>query len=192
MLSLSKRVDYALIALAHLAERPGRVAPAREVAEAYDLPLPLLMNILKQLQQHGLVRSLRGTKGGYEISMDPTAVSLHDLIVIMEGPVQTTECVPFPDRAAEPAAHSEGACSCDHDNETHATLAVVASTHAAPNCACRASRLCPVQAPLKALNDRLVQFLQEVKLADIIAPAARTGVRAANRVDVPVRMIGLG
>jgi Rrf2 family iron-sulfur cluster assembly transcriptional regulator len=153
MLSLSKRVDYALIALAHLAERPGRVAPAREIAEAYDLPLPLLMNILKELHQHGMVRSLRGTKGGYELGIDPAAVSLHELIVMLEGPVQTTECVTVigePDDAA---------------------------------CSCRVSRLCPVQGPLKALNDRLVRFLRDVKLADIILPG--------KRVDVPVERVGL-
>ena len=101
MLSLSKRVDYALIALAHLAERPGRVSPAREIARAYDLPLPLLMNILKELNQSGWVRSSRGVKGGYEIGIDPNSVSLHDLILMLDGPVQTIECVTY---AAAPHA----------------------------------------------------------------------------------------
>jgi Rrf2 family protein len=173
MLSLSKRVDYALIALAHLAERPARVASAREIGEAYELPLPLLMNILKELHQNGLVRSLRGTKGGYELGIDPAAVSLHELIVMLEGPVQTTECVP----AVE-------ACGCENEAATaeHAIPAVALPSSTA--CGCRVSRLCPVQAPLKALNDRLVRFLREVKLSDIIIPSAR--------VDVPLEMIGLG
>jgi hypothetical protein len=51
-------------------------------------------------------------------------------------------------------------------------------------CGCRVSRLCPVQTPLKALNDRLVRFLRQVKLSDIIIPGVR--------VDVPLEMIGLG
>jgi len=157
MLSLSKRVDYALIALAHLADRTDRVAPAREIAEAYDLPTPLLMNILKELHQHGLVRSLRGTKGGYALGVNPREVSLHDLIVMLEGPVQTMECVP----AVDPDTLS---------------LPVVGN--------CRASRLCPVQGPLKALNDRLVRFLRQVKLSDIITPGIR--------VDVPVERVGIG
>jgi Rrf2 family protein len=161
MLSLSKRVDYALIALAHLAERPGRIAPAREIAEAYDLPLPLLMNLLKELHQNGLVRSLRGTKGGYELSVDPSIITLHDLIVMLEGPIQTTECVP----------------STAHE------IIEVPLPLASP-CGCRASRACPVQAPLKALNERLVRFLKEVKLSDIIYPGPR--------VDVPLELVGTG
>jgi Rrf2 family protein len=171
MFSLSKRVDYALIALAHLAERPGGVAPAREIAERYDLPLPLLMNILKELHQHGLVSSLRGTKGGYCLDINPWSVSLHDLIVMLEGPVQTTECVPL----VESEKLSEDACTCEGDS------LVAQSTEAA--CGCRVSRLCPVQAPLKALNDRLVQFLRQVRLSDIITPGIR--------VDVPLEKVGL-
>src|ERR1700728_2713904 len=120
MLSLSKKTDYALIALAYLAERPGRVASAREIAEARDLPAALLMNILKELQHHGLLRSTRGVKGGYEIAVDLAAVSLHQLIVALEGPVKLVEC------AGESAA-------CQHENDSEAT-------------ACRVRGHCAVQA----------------------------------------------
>lgn len=153
MLSLSRKVDYALIALAHLAERRGRAASAREIAEAYDLPLALLMNIMKELQQLEVVRSLRGTKGGYLLAIDPAAMTLYDLIVGLEGPVQTTDCVPSTD-ATEP-----------------------------DGCNCRASLRCPVQAPLRALHERLVGFLRQVRLADIVHPA---------RIDVPLAMLGQG
>jgi len=185
MLSLSKRVDYALIALAHLAERPGRISPAREIAAAYDLPLPLLMNILKELNQSGWVRSSRGTKGGYEIGVNPLAVSLHDLILMLEGPVQTTECVGTTPNAAIVLQGVNAApepCSCEDDHPNRETHGVESSGSSAP-CGCRASRHCPVQAPLKALNDRLVKFLRAVKLADIITPG--------RKVDVPLEMMGM-
>ena len=65
MLALGKKMDYALISLAWLAERSGRAISAREIAEANDLPLPALMQILKTLHQHGMLRSTRGVKGGY-------------------------------------------------------------------------------------------------------------------------------
>src|SRR2546421_10718757 len=64
MLRLSKKADYALISLAYLAEHRGHVVPAREVAERCQLPLPLLMNILKVLHQRGILRSVRGASGG--------------------------------------------------------------------------------------------------------------------------------
>ena len=152
MLSLSKKTDYALIALAYLAERPGRVAPARQIAHGHDLPLPLLMNILKDLHQHGLVRSARGTKGGYEIAVDPATVSLYDLIMITEGRVQTTECVPSSSHSCESSVDMESAEDC------------------------RVSRTCPVQAPLQALHHRLVRFFKQVKLSDLILPGHRIDV----------------
>jgi Rrf2 family protein len=146
MISLTKKTDYALIALAYLAERPGRVASAREIAEARDLPAALLMNILKELQHHGLLRSTRGVKGGYEITADLAAVSLHELVVALEGPVKLVEC------AGESAA-------CQHATNTDAV-------------ACRVSGHCAVQAPLQALHQRLVRFLGDVRLADVVFPNA--------------------
>ena len=159
MLSLSKRVDYALIALAYLAERPGRVAPARQIAAAHDLPPALLMKILKVLHQQGILQSLRGTKGGYQLAIDPATYSLYDLIALLEGPVRTIECTDHP-------AHEAGE-----------------SGAAAEECDCRALHTCPVQRPLKALHERLVRFLREVRLADIILPG--------SRVDVPLEMVGV-
>ncbi|HWE95267.1 MAG TPA: Rrf2 family transcriptional regulator [Tepidisphaeraceae bacterium] len=156
MLSLSKKTDYALIALAYLAERPGRTASAREIAEARSLPAALLMNILKELQHHDVVRSLRGTKGGYQLAVDPATVSLHELILALEGPVRLIEC----------ASEAEG---CEHETLDEADD-------------CRVSGRCAVQAPLQALHFRLVRFLHDVKLADIILPG--------RRIDVPVEMIG--
>ena len=146
MISLTKKTDYALIALAHLAEQPGRVASAREIAEARGLPAALLMNILKELQHHGLLRSTRGVKGGYEIGVDLASVSLHELIVVLEGPVRLVGCV------GEPPA-----CHHDTDSDAHA---------------CRVSGHCAVQAPLQALHERLVRFLRGVRLADVVRPGA--------------------
>jgi Rrf2 family protein len=85
MFCLSKKTDYALIALAYLAEHQDRVSSAREIAEANGAPLPLLMNILKVLHQRGILRSLRGSTGGYQIAVDLDKWSLSDLIGILEG-----------------------------------------------------------------------------------------------------------
>lgn len=62
MLSVSRSVEYALSALGHLAERPGRVVAAREIADANNLPIALLMQILKELQRNDVVTSTRGVK----------------------------------------------------------------------------------------------------------------------------------
>ena len=79
MLRLSKKADYALISLAYLAERQAQVVSAREIAARCALPLPLLMNILKVLHQRGILRSVRGTSGGYQLAGDLECISLLDL-----------------------------------------------------------------------------------------------------------------
>jgi Rrf2 family protein len=84
VLCLSRKVDYALISLAYLAERPDRLSSAREVAEVCGLPLALLMNILKGLHQHGILRSVRGAAGGYEIASDLNTLSLFDLCEVLD------------------------------------------------------------------------------------------------------------
>ena len=85
MLCLSKKTEYALIALGYLAERPGQVASAREISRAFELPLPLLMNILKALNRHDLLTSSRGIRGGYQIGRGLMTASLYDLISILDG-----------------------------------------------------------------------------------------------------------
>ena len=58
MLGLTKKTDYALIALSRLAEDADAVVSAREIADRFDISLALLMNVLKQLSAAGLVRSV--------------------------------------------------------------------------------------------------------------------------------------
>jgi Rrf2 family protein len=84
MLCVSKKVDYALSALSFLAAHAGRVCSAREIAQTHNLPLPRLMNLLKRLHRKGLVRSVRGVRGGYHVSEGLDCVSLYELITILE------------------------------------------------------------------------------------------------------------
>lgn len=84
MLSLSKKVDYALLSLAYLVEHKGRISSARAIADAHSLPLPLLMNILKRMHSRGILCSERGVKGGYQICTSLDEISLYDLIDAVE------------------------------------------------------------------------------------------------------------
>ena len=93
MLTLTKKTDYALIAMAYLAERPGQFCSARQIAKEYSLPLPVLMNILKTLNHNGLVVSTRGARGGYKIADDPIRISLARMIDAVEGPIRFVQCV---------------------------------------------------------------------------------------------------
>lgn len=92
MLTITKKTDYALIALAYLAEQSGEGASARQIAVARGLPLPLLMRILKNLHHHRLLGSRRGVMGGYRLEADLESVSLCELIEIMECRGPAGEC----------------------------------------------------------------------------------------------------
>ena len=92
MLTLTKKTDYALIALAHLAREPGRMASAREIGDQNHVPVPLLMNVLKTLARGGLVQSIRGARGGYALAADPEKTTLAQLIEAVEGPVRFVQC----------------------------------------------------------------------------------------------------
>jgi Rrf2 family protein len=93
MLRLSKKADYALIAMKHLALRgPDGSASAREIAEQYDIPLELMAKVLQKLVRRGLLSSHQGTRGGYHLARGPEAISVADVIQAIEGPVTVTAC----------------------------------------------------------------------------------------------------
>ncbi len=92
MLTLTRRTEYALIAVCHLA-RVGRiVVSAREIAQQHAVPLPLLMNVLKRLNRTGYVTSVRGAHGGYVLAVPPDSISLTTLIEAVEGPMYLVRC----------------------------------------------------------------------------------------------------
>jgi len=93
MLRLSKKADYALIAMKHLAIRPDAAsASAREIAEQYDIPIELMAKVLQRLVRTGLLVSTQGTRGGYTLSRPSAAISVADVIEAIDGPFTVTAC----------------------------------------------------------------------------------------------------
>ena len=93
MLRLSKKADYALIAMKHLALRAGAPSTsAREIAEQYDIPIELLAKVLQRLVRTGLLVSTQGTRGGYTLSRPPKSISISDVIQAIDGPFTVTAC----------------------------------------------------------------------------------------------------
>src|SRR5262249_55981134 len=93
MLRLSKKADYALIAMKHLTVHSDRgAASAREIAEQYDIPIELMAKVLQRLVRGGLLASQHGTRGGYQLARLPTQISIADVIQAIEGPVSVTVC----------------------------------------------------------------------------------------------------
>jgi Rrf2 family protein len=93
MLRLSKKSDYALMAMKHLASQADRGASsAREIAQQYDIPVELLAKVLQRLVQRGLLVSHQGTRGGYRLARAATAITIADVIQAIDGPLTVTAC----------------------------------------------------------------------------------------------------
>jgi Rrf2 family protein len=93
MLRLSKKADYALMAMKHLALRGDRgSSSAREIASQYDIPIELLAKVLQRLVRRGLLASQQGTRGGYQLARVPGQISVADVIQAIDGPVTVTAC----------------------------------------------------------------------------------------------------
>ena len=145
MLTVKRKTDHALVALARLAQEPeqtkaGSVPPpisCRQIAEEFDLPLQQLMGILKELQRAGVVRSTRGPRGGYHLSAPANQIPLTRVIEAIEGPVKLTMC-------------------CD---ETDAE-------------ACQSCELvpkCPISKRIRVINEQVYQFLGRFTVADLVS-----------------------
>ncbi len=91
MLKLTKKADYGLIALRHLAGHSAG-ASAKEIAANYGVPLPLLSKILQRLAREGLLQSEQGTRGGYRLARDPHEISALEVIRAIDGPIILTHC----------------------------------------------------------------------------------------------------
>jgi Rrf2 family protein len=93
MLKLTKKADYGLIAVRHLAEHAELGAcSAKDLAEIYGLPQEALAKILQRLVRSKLLISQQGTNGGYVLSRDPREISALEVIRAIEGPLFITSC----------------------------------------------------------------------------------------------------
>ncbi len=144
MLGLTKKTDYALVALAFLAKHQGQVdeqaatVSARDIAEHHGLPLPVLMNVLKELAKARLVKSVRGAGGGYVLATSPQQISVLDVVTAMEGPLRLARCVDDLPIVGQGCPH---ACKCG------------------------------IQSAVHQLHDRLAGFFTSVTLADLLEKA---------------------
>jgi Rrf2 family protein len=84
---VSAKVDYALRACAELAAAGDGPVKGDRLAQAQQIPLKFLENILLDLKHAGLVQSQRGAEGGYWLSLSPEEISLADVIRAVEGPI---------------------------------------------------------------------------------------------------------
>lgn len=100
MLALSRKTDYALVSLAHLATEGGACVSSTRLAEAVEAPEALLRNVLKDLARAGLLQTQRGPYGGYRLLREASSINLLEVVESIEGPVAMVRCC-APDETPE-------------------------------------------------------------------------------------------
>ena len=110
MLALSRKTDYALVALAELASHRPEGLSAHRLAEATRAPEAMLRNVLKNMCRNGLLASERGPFGGYQLCREPFEVAVLDVIEAIEGPVSMTRCCSSHSQPQSEACHHTEQC----------------------------------------------------------------------------------
>lgn len=88
---ISAKAEYACLAVLELALRADQTEPIRasDIAEANQIPLRFLIQILLQLKGAGHVTSVRGAAGGYRLSGDPAHISVWEIVQAIDGPQES-------------------------------------------------------------------------------------------------------
>ncbi|TAN35867.1 MAG: Rrf2 family transcriptional regulator [Verrucomicrobia bacterium] len=107
MILLSRKVEYGLMALMHLAGAAtvGRPVSAVHIARRHRIPGALLGKVMQALTRAGLVESVAGMHGGYQLRRKPAQVALGQVIAAVDGPIQLAGC-----QAHDACPQSRGCC----------------------------------------------------------------------------------
>ena len=93
-MKLSTRTRYGIRAILELAENYGNgPLQLRVIARDQGVSVKYLEQLIAMLKAAGIVRSIRGSKGGYILAKQPGQVKVSECFQCLEGPVITTECV---------------------------------------------------------------------------------------------------
>jgi len=144
MLKLSKKTDYALMALQYMATVQSgemnacnipRVVNTKEIAEEHLIPLELLAKVLQTLAKHEMIESQNGPKGGYVLAREPRDISIAQVLEAIEGRL--------------------GIADCYHEKNDQAL--------------CRQMEHCNIRTPLLKVQESIMQLLNSMSIEDMMA-----------------------
>ena len=106
---ITLEADYAVRIIECLAQKKVRM-DAKTLAAQTGVTLRFSLKILRKLVAEGIVKSYKGTQGGYELAKAPEEISLGEVIETVEGPILISRCVGSSDYSCNRAGESECAC----------------------------------------------------------------------------------
>jgi Rrf2 family protein len=139
VLKLTKKADYGLIALRHLAivskQHISRDSSSvKEISELYHIPTPLLAKLMQMLVKRGFLQSVQGTNGGYRLAREASTITVLEVIRAIDGPVLLTACF----------------------TETQ-------------DKGCTQSQTCTVKEPLRRIHESIQNLLENITIAEMAA-----------------------
>jgi Rrf2 family protein len=94
LMQIPRRVDYGLRAIIYLStQNPEKCCSIAEIATQQNVPKKFLEKIIQDLMRRGLIRSKRGSCGGYTLARRPDQISFYDVIEALEGPIAVNVCM---------------------------------------------------------------------------------------------------
>ena len=92
MLKITRKVEYALIAVRHLEETSEKLVSVNEISKLYGIPRELLAKTMQKLASANIVKSVKGSRGGYKTTNKTANTKLNDFFEILEGPTAIMDC----------------------------------------------------------------------------------------------------
>jgi Rrf2 family protein len=93
-MQIPRRVDYGLRAVIYLSRQaPDKCCSISEIAQRQGMPKTFLEKIIQDLMRAGLIRSKRGSCGGYSLARSAEAITFRDVIEAIEGPIAVNVCM---------------------------------------------------------------------------------------------------
>ena len=94
MIKISRKVEYALMALQHVHRQPpDQVVSAKDLCATYRVAFPVLSKVLQNLAAAGVLRSAQGARGGYQLARPLSEVTFGELSEAVVGPMQFSYCL---------------------------------------------------------------------------------------------------
>lgn len=88
---ITKNTDYAFRAISYIAKK-GDISTVSEMSYMLKMPKAFLRGILQNLNKKGLVKSFKGTGGGFALNLSPENILFTDVMEIFQGPIKISEC----------------------------------------------------------------------------------------------------
>ncbi len=114
---ITLEIDYAFRIVAHLAERPGQVVGAPVIAEEECIPDRFTLRILRKLNLAGITGAKRGANGGYYLAKDREEITLYDIILAVDGPIEINRCLMEENSFCSRREKGHEICDCPFHNK---------------------------------------------------------------------------